>query len=93
MIHSEGKIDSEPLINEDYITFNDHDDFGYWLALKHPIKFADVKNVQFVTLKLYETKSSSIHEYLLATFPQPFSFLPIQSIYRCSSVIISFFKS
>lgn len=31
----------------------------------------------------------SIYDYLLPTFSQPFSFLPLGSIYKCGEVVVS----
>jgi hypothetical protein len=93
LLHNEGRITSTPVIEDDNILFNDFDEIGYWLATKHKVKHADASSVQFATLRVYEKRDGPVQDFLLPMFPQPFTSLPIESIHRCGSVLVSLYSS
>lgn len=47
----------------------------------------DRKLVQFVGLRLIDHDNT--HDFILPAFPQPLSFLPLSSLYRCNLVLVS----
>lgn len=67
--------------------FNDFDGSEYWLTFRHKVTRAEPKDVQFIGLRITDNQVN--HDFVMPAFPQPLSFLPLGSLYRCGRVLFS----